>query len=74
MKVFTIAIQVLSVLAVLEPIAGQVIRGGANPSRNLFPARDLESEPIAGQELPEHLRDPSRKLQPWYIPSWQLSF
>ena len=74
MKVFTIAIQALSVLAVLEPIAGQEIRGGVDPSRNLFPARDLESEPIAGQELPEHLRDPSRKLQPWYTPNWLPSF
>ena len=74
MKVFTIAIQVLSVLAVLEPIAGQVIRGGANPSRNLFPARDLESEPIAGQDFPAPIHDPSRKLQPWYTPNWLPSF
>ena len=73
MKVFTIAIQAFSALAVLEPIAGQGIRGGADPSRNLFPARDLEPEPIAGQEIPGGT-DPSRKLQPWYVPSWTLSF
>ena len=74
MKVFTIAIQAFSALAVLEPIAGQGIRGGADPSRNLFPARDLESEPIAGQDFPAPIHDPSRKLQPWYVPSWTLSF
>mmetsp|Transcript_16233 Transcript_16233/g.17524 ORF Transcript_16233/g.17524 Transcript_16233/m.17524 type:complete len:110 (-) Transcript_16233:130-459(-) len=33
-------------------IAGQGIRGGADSLRNLFSARDLESEPIPVQEIP----------------------